>query len=127
MGNTMSVTYCEIFTRYMLPSIKALIAKKLINEYGYTQWSAAKRLGVSQALINHYIHGKRGVKLFKALESDESIMSIINDIAKSIAMGKASAGEMVCELCINLRTGNKDLLGMVGIKREEISYPLCIS
>lgn len=123
----MSVTYCEIFTRYVLPSIRALIAEKLVNEYGYTQWSAAKKLGVSQALINHYLYGKRGAKLFKALKNDEYVMGIINDYARSIAMDKASAGEILCKLCINLRTRNKDLLDILNIKRKEIVYPQCIS
>ncbi len=127
MGNTMSITYCEIFTRYILPSIRALIAKKLINEYGYTQWSAAKRLGVSQALINHYIYGKRGTKLFKILESDEHFMGIVNDIARSIAMGKASVGEILCRLCIDLRTRNRDIIDIVGIRQKDVSYPPCFS
>ncbi len=127
MGNTMSITYCEIFTRYILPSIRALIAKKLINEYGYTQWSAAKRLGVSQALINHYIYGKRGAKLFKILESDEHFMGIVNDIARSIAMDKAGVGEILCRLCIDLRTRNRGIIDIVGIRQKDVSYPPCIS
>jgi len=121
----MSITYCEIFTRYMLPSIRAFIAKKLISEYGYTQWSAAKKLGVSQALINHYLSGKRGAKLFKIFEEDRNLMSIIDDITKAIALNNASTGDILCKLCINLRTRSKNFLEVVGIKQREVSYPPC--
>lgn len=54
----------EIEAKYVLPTLRALVAKKLVLEKGYTQEKAAKAVGVTQAAISNYIRGVRGFRTY---------------------------------------------------------------
>lgn len=53
---------CESFGRYALPKFRLLVAKELIEKYGFTQTEAARKLGITQAAISQYLHSKRGYR-----------------------------------------------------------------
>ena len=99
-------TSCENAVRYLLPLYRALVAKELINKYGYTQVVAAKKLGTTQAAISQYVTSKRGHK--KRL-NHEAISPLIQnaavEAAKRIATAEMNAEEFnesfcaVCGLC----------------------------
>ncbi len=42
---------CESVTRYIIPAIRGLIAKSLVEEYGFSQSHVAKMLGITQAAV----------------------------------------------------------------------------
>ncbi len=98
---------CEIIARYVLPIFRSLVAKDLIEKYGFTQVEAAERLGTTQAAISQYLHLKRG---YKGIEQFElflpRIQSLANEIAKRIATEKIDTNEVMinfCRLCTTLR------------------------
>ena len=64
--------YCEIVAKEILPSLRALVAKSLIEKYKLTQQDAAKRLGLTQGAISQYTRNIRGVKT-KQMEKDEAV------------------------------------------------------
>lgn len=121
----MNTLFCEVYTKNILPSLRALIARELINSYGYTQWSAAKALGITQPLINYYLKGRRGAKLLKELSNSKIIMDYVKLIAKSIAEGKLVKERIFCELCVLLRTTKHDVLKSMGIEISKVFYPRC--
>ena len=47
---------CETVVRYVLPAFRSLVAKKLLEEYNFTQLEAARALGTTQAAISQYVH-----------------------------------------------------------------------
>jgi len=120
----MALLFCEVYARALLPTLRALIAKELVDNYGFSQWSAAKVLGITQPLINYYLSGKRGSKLMKALSSSEDVRRYVELIAKSIAEGRFE-GRSFCELCISLRTTKSELLKGLGINVGEVTFPRC--
>ncbi len=72
----------EIEARYLLPSLRAYIAKKLILEKGYTQEKAAKAMGLTQAAVSNYLRGVRGFKI--DLEGNLEISKYIEEIVEMV-------------------------------------------
>jgi len=100
---------CEIVARDILPAIRSLVAKELIERYGFTQMTAARKLGITQAAISHYRDAKRGGRHLKQLEANPAIKESIDKIAEGIAKGILSQEEVAlkfCELCESLRKRN---------------------
>jgi len=96
---------CELIVRYVLPTLRSLIAKELIKKYGFSQVEAAKKLGTTQAAISQYLRSKRGEKNIKKLESIPAIKLAVDEIAQGIATEEMSATETVtcfCSLCTKL-------------------------
>lgn len=94
---------CEIVVKYMLPAIRYLIAKELIETYGFLQMSAAKVLGLSQAAISYYMNSKRGQKWVSILSENEEVIKLIKSIAKEIAESKEEINVDLCKLCLMIR------------------------
>lgn len=104
-------TPCEGVVKFVLPGFRSLIAKNLIEKYNFSQVTAARKLGTTQATISHYLYSKRGVKILRQLESIDSVRSLADQIATRIATQNLSPVEAMlkfCELCKALRT--KDVI-----------------
>jgi hypothetical protein len=89
-------TPCETASKYLLPSIRALIAKKLIENYKFTQQNAALRLGMTQSAMSKYLSEKRGAVIVAHKEIDE----LAEGVARKISEGKMTQEEFVEQLCI---------------------------
>lgn len=100
---------CEVVVRSVLPAFRSLVARRLIENYNFSQVAAAKKLGTTQASISHYLYSKRGEKMVKQLESSSSVRTIVAEIAEGIANDKISPLDAMlhfCELCGALRSGD---------------------
>jgi hypothetical protein len=86
---------CENASKYLLPSIRALIAKKLIENYNFTQQNAASKLGMTQSAMSKYLREKRGA----IANTNEEINKLTDDVAKSLYEGRMSPDEFVEKLC----------------------------
>lgn len=91
-------TFCEIITQYILPGIRALTARELIEVHKFTEKEAAKRLGMTQPAISQYKKRLRGNRA-KILERDKDISEKISSISTSIANNEMSAENFIKELC----------------------------
>ena len=90
---------CESIARYFLPACRSFIAKGLIENYGFTQVTAARKIGTTQAAISYYLSSKRGEKYIKDLENSPTVKLTMNKIIKSLADGSLSSDEIMCKLC----------------------------
>lgn len=91
-------TFCEIMSQYMLPGIRALIARDLMEVHNLTQKEAAKKLGTTQPAISQYKKKIRGTKA-KILENDKKIDKKISSISEVMANEEISKEDFVNELC----------------------------
>jgi len=68
----------ELASKSVIPALRALIVKRLVEEHGMTQQEAAKRLGVTQPAVSKYLHHKRGaaIRLGGITEIDEATSEI---------------------------------------------------
>ncbi|MEM4243833.1 MAG: hypothetical protein QXP44_03425 [Candidatus Bathyarchaeia archaeon] len=98
---------CESVARNFLPLYRAYVAKELVEKYGFTQVSAAKKLGTTQPAISQYLSSKRGRQ--KIANYDE-ILPIVEraaaKVAQRIAKTEVSHEEFYdsfCDLCKELQ------------------------
>lgn len=70
----------ELASKSVIPALRALIVKRLVEEHGMTQQEAAKLLGVTQPAVSKYLHQKRGaaIRLGGIREIDQATTEIAN-------------------------------------------------
>ncbi len=61
----------EIVSKSALPAFRAMVSKRLTENYSLTQQEVAKRLGVTQASVSNYARKARGMMV--DLEIDDNI------------------------------------------------------
>ena len=76
----------EIETKTLIPALRAILAKKLIEEHKIGEEEVSKLLGVTQAAISNYVRGTRGDPvLINKLLSIKEVSDMINDISSNLA------------------------------------------
>jgi len=109
---------CEVSAKYVLPAIRLMIARKLIDEYNFTQAEVAKLLGVSQPSVSHYLNSKRGARVAKILTRSKEVREYVDRYVKEIlATGAPPRDTSFCKIC---RTAVKRVLGK---KAELVQFP----
>jgi len=105
-----SLAKCEESVKYLLPIVRAEIAKQLMVKYFLSEAEAAKLLGVSQASISHYMNGIRGsfdydiVKKWKP-DIEEFALEAAEDLMERHDLQFIS--DKYCELCRKVGIGEK--------------------
>ena len=97
--------FCEVIVMTVLPAIRSLITKELLNTYNLTQKEVADLLGLTQPAISQYNRESRGFKV-KILEKQPEIMKMIDDLSKNIVSRKVNPKEMqtkFCQICKAVR------------------------
>jgi uncharacterized protein len=104
---TLMLLPSEIEAKSLIPAIRAILAKKLVNEYEMKEEIVAKVLGVTQAAISNYLRGTRGdIELMNKLTSVMEVMRMTDDIARDLASDKAYTPNTMAkfvELCNYMR------------------------
>ncbi len=89
---------CEVMVTQILPAIRALVARKLVEKHGFSQKAAAEKLGTSQPAISQYSREIRGYKNH-IIKSDPKIMEMIDIIAERVSRGELSQEMLTMEFC----------------------------
>lgn len=97
---------CELVVKEFIPNLRALIAKELMFNHGWSQEKIAKQLGVTQPAISGYLTIKETAMLeeFK----DSGIIELAKKISEGFAtnrMNVSEALEEICRFCISLKSG----------------------
>jgi predicted transcriptional regulator len=87
---------CEIVVKSVLPALRALIAKELVETHGLKQVEAAEIMGITQAAISQYIRGERGAVLDL---SSPKIKKMISGIAIQLKNRNSSAQTIITNFC----------------------------
>jgi predicted transcriptional regulator len=97
--------YCETVAQIVLPNLRALIAKELMEKYKFTQQDAAKKLGLTQSAVSQYLRNLRGSQI-KVLEKDKKIYKEIEGLAAKLAAEDVDSSNVVesfCDICKIIR------------------------
>lgn len=97
--------YCETVSKFLLPTLRALIAKDLMEKHKLTQQDTAVKLGVTQSAISQYRRALRGSNV-KLIENDDEIVKEIESISKKIALNELNPLEALndfCNICKKVR------------------------
>lgn len=80
----------EIESKTLIPAIRAIISRRLVNDYSMKEEDVARLLGITQAAVSNYIRGTRGdAELVKKLIDIPTIAKRIDEISRELASSKA--------------------------------------
>jgi predicted transcriptional regulator len=79
----MMINPYEMVSKSALPALRAMVAKRLREEYHLTQQQVAERLGVTQASVSNYSRKARGVMI--DLEADAKVAKAADRVAKLLS------------------------------------------
>jgi predicted transcriptional regulator len=89
---------CEVMVMEILPGIRAMVARKLVEKHDFSQKAAAERLGTTQPAISQYKRKLRGSGL-DSLQGSPRLIEMIDSIASRTASGRLSQDEISEEFC----------------------------
>lgn len=88
---------CEIVVKDILPGLRAVICKELMNNYNLNQSQISELLGVSQPAVSQYLREVRGNNS-KILEN-EAVLPEIKNLCQNIYEKKVDPSQLSMELC----------------------------
>ncbi len=97
---------CEEIFKDVLPTIRAILVKDLVERHNLNQIEVAKRLGITQPAVSQYLRSLRGTSRAKALLKRSDFMKSLRELSDAIAvrgMRGIQIAEMYCNLCAILR------------------------
>lgn len=86
----------ELASKSVIPAIRALIVKRLVEEHDMTQQEAAKLLGVTQPAVSKYLHQKRGAAI--RLGGIKEIEQATIEIADMVSTRKAEPAAVMSKI-----------------------------
>jgi len=86
----------ELASKSVIPAIRALAVKRLVEEHGMTQQEAAKLLGVTQPAVSKYLHEKRGAAI--KLNGIKQIDEATGEIAELVSSQKVPQIEVMSKI-----------------------------
>ena len=80
----------EIESKTLIPALRAILAKKLAEDYNVREDEISKMLGVTQAAVSNYIRGTRGdPSLIAKLLAQEQVAIMINELCTRLSSDMA--------------------------------------
>jgi len=86
----------ELASKSVIPAIRALVVKRLVEDHGMTQQEAAKLLGVTQPAVSKYLHEKRGAAI--KLTGIRKIDQATSEIADMVSSHNAEPIEVMSKI-----------------------------
>jgi len=86
----------ELASKSVIPAIRALIVKRLVEDHGMTQQEAAKLLGVTQPAVSKYLHEKRGAAI--RLIGIKQIDQATSEIAEMVTLHETEPIEVMSKI-----------------------------
>lgn len=90
---------CEIVVSKVLPTIRAVLVKDLLERHDLSQKEIADKLGVTQAAVSQYLSSVRGTSNFEKELRESEIKSEIQSLSDRIAEKGADETRIISEYC----------------------------
>ncbi|MEM3580740.1 MAG: hypothetical protein QXH40_02805 [Candidatus Bathyarchaeia archaeon] len=97
---------CVIVVKYLLPAIRVLVTKELIEKHNMRKIEASEKMELTPAAITQYFKGERGATLANEIAQSEEAMKMISKLAENLAREDATPEnviERLCEICATIR------------------------
>lgn len=89
----------------MLPAVKAIMARSIVEKHGKTEKQTADILGLSQSAVSRYIGHERGANLIQ-IENTPQVLALIDEMVLSLIkepQNRAKVLELFCKTCTTIR------------------------
>jgi len=97
---------CMIVTSQVLPAVRVLVAKDLIETHELRPTIVAHKMGLTPAAVTQYVSGARGGKLVHALQESERVKRLLDRLVSELLKAQPDQYALmaaVCELCRVIR------------------------
>jgi len=98
---------CMIIVKHILPAIRVLVMKELIEKYEMRKIDASAKMELTPAAITQYLKGERGVTFLNEISNSEEAMKRVSKLAETLAKNEASIEsvvEQLCGICVAIRS-----------------------
>ena len=95
---------CEIGVKTVLPAVKAVMARSIVEKHGFNEKQTADLLGLSQSAVSRYVARGRGNRL--AIENTTEVILLIDQMVVSLIkepVNKTKILKLFCKTCITIR------------------------
>ena len=98
---------CMIVVQYVLPAIRAVVMKDLIENYNVRKIDASTKMELTPAAITQYMKGQRGAMFADKIAKSEKTMKILSELAETLAKNDVPAEiiiDKLCKACVTIRS-----------------------
>jgi predicted transcriptional regulator len=88
----------------VLPAVKAIMARQIIENHGFNEQQTANLLGLSQSAVSRYVGRERGNLI--AIEGSTEIISLISQMVTTLVKepdNKTEILSLFCQVCTAVR------------------------
>ena len=94
---------CEVGVKTVLPAVKAMMARSIVEKHGLNEKQTADLLGLSQSAVSRYVGKERGNLLL--IENPE-VLALIDQMVTSLIKepdNKSGVLQLFCQTCSAIR------------------------
>lgn len=98
---------CVIIVKHVLPAIRVLVMKELIEKYGMRKIDVSTKMEITPAAITQYLKGERGTKFFSEMSQSEETMKKVSALTEKLARSEVpieNVIEQLCEICAIIKS-----------------------
>jgi len=98
---------CVIVVKYILPAVRVLVMKELIEKYNVRKVDASAKMDLTPAAITQYLKGERGAGFLDEILQSKETMKEVSELAEALAKDDASLEaviEKLCGICATIRS-----------------------
>jgi predicted transcriptional regulator len=88
-----------IVVQYVLPAIRVVIMKNLIEKYNVRRIEASAKMELTPAAITQYMKGERGAKFVDKIVESKETMKILSELAEALVRDDVPAETIIDKLC----------------------------
>jgi hypothetical protein len=95
---------CEVGVKTVLPAVKAIMARSIVEKHGLNEKQTADLLGLSQSAVSRYVGRERGNHL--TIENSTAVLALIDQMVTSLIKepnNKAEILKLFCQTCAAVR------------------------
>jgi len=95
---------CEVGVKTVLPAIKAIMARQIVEKHGLNEQETGRLLGLSQSAVSRYMSKERGNLL--PLEGATDILALIDQMVISLIKDPGNKNQILtlfCQICQAIR------------------------
>ena len=95
---------CEVGVKTVLPAVKAIMARSIVEKHGLNEKQTADLLGLSQSAVSRYIGRERGNLL--NMEGATEVLTLIDQMVTHLIKqpdNKTELLKLFCQTCHTIR------------------------
>jgi predicted transcriptional regulator len=95
---------CEVGVKTVLPAVRAVMARSILEKHGLNEKQTAELLGLSQSAVSRYVGRERGNLL--AIENTAEVLTLIDQMVTFLMKepnNKTEVLKLFCQTCKVIR------------------------